>query len=107
MAPKAAAKKAAQAPKEGAGDRLFLIRLACGGGGRPEAIEEFAERVKSATKAHYDPATISRLERGKQRWKLSDVEAFAAVDPLRRGNNWLAWGAPEAPPLPPETIKPR
>lgn len=107
MAPRAAAKKVAQAPKEGAGDRLFLIRLACGESGRPEAIKDFAERVERVTKAHYDPATISRLERGEQRWKLDDVRTFALVDPLKRGANWLAFGAVEAQPLPAGTIKPR
>jgi hypothetical protein len=67
-------------------------------------VEAFVERVKKATGEHYDPATISRLENGKQIWKVSDVEAFAAVDPDRRGRAWLAWG--ELPALPSDALGP-
>lgn len=77
------------------GSRLYLIRLACGDGVRTaESLAEFAKRVKRRTKMDYDPSTISLLERMKQKWKLDDVHAFAAVDPLGRGEAWLALNAP-------------
>ncbi len=75
------------------GDRLFLIRLACGDGFKSaEPIPEFSKRVEAATGRKYHDATISLLERMKQRWKLDDVDAFASVDPKDRGPAWLAWG---------------
>lgn len=81
------------------GQRLYLIRLACGDGVRePETQEDFVARVKRRTKQAYSAMTLSNLERMKQRWKLEDVEAFAAVDPLNRGVGWLGFG------LPPEAI---
>lgn len=84
---------------ETTGHRLYLIRLACGDGVRKaEPLEAFAARVKRQTKAVYDPSTISLLERMKQNWRLDDAEAFAAVDPLRRGVGWLAFN------LPPEAV---
>jgi hypothetical protein len=67
------------------GHRLFQIRLACGDGVRsPESLRKFAERVEKETGVRYDPMTISLLERMKQGWRLEDVRAFAAVDPLER-----------------------
>jgi len=76
---------------ETAGDRLFLIRAACGNGTRdPEPLKAFAARVKRTTKKDYDPTTISLLERMKQNWRLDDVRVFAAVDPLARGQVWLS-----------------
>jgi hypothetical protein len=73
------------------GARLYRIRLACGDGTRkPEPLDAFAERVRQATGAVYDPSTVSLLERMKQKWRLDDVRAFAAVDPLGRGEVWLS-----------------
>lgn len=73
------------------GARLYLIRLACGDGVRTaEPMREFAQRVKRATGADYNPMKISLLERMKQNWRLEDVTAFAAADPLGRGRAWLA-----------------
>jgi hypothetical protein len=73
------------------GQRLFLIRLACGDGVRKaEPLPEFAERVQRGTGQAYHPSTISLLERMKQGWRLDDVRAFAAVDPLKRGAAWLS-----------------
>lgn len=80
-------------PDETPGDRLFEIRLACGGGRRKaEPMTAFVERVKEATGAVYDPSTISLLERMIQGWTLDDVTTFAAVDPKGRGKVWLAFG---------------
>lgn len=73
------------------GQRLYLIRLACGDGiRRAESLDDFSARIKRASGEVYDPATLSRLERGVQQWKLSDVETLARLDPLRRGRAWLA-----------------
>lgn len=73
------------------GQRLYLIRLACGDGvRRPEPAADFSARVERATGKRYDQATISRLETGGRNWLVEDVDAFAAVDPLTRGRAWLA-----------------
>lgn len=73
------------------GERLYLIRLACGDGVRkPESAADFSERVRKATGKRYDQATISRLETGGRNWLLEDIDAFAAVDPEQRGRAWLA-----------------
>jgi hypothetical protein len=50
----------------------------------------FAERVERVTGRRYDPSTVSLLERDKQGWRLADVRALAAVDPLKRGAPWLS-----------------
>jgi hypothetical protein len=76
---------------ETTGNRLYLIRLACGDGVRtPEPLDRFAERVREATGKAYNPMTLSLLERMKQGWRLIDVRALAAVDPLKRGATWLS-----------------
>jgi hypothetical protein len=73
------------------GQRLYRIRLACGDGVRnAESLKAFAARVRRKTKQSYSAMTLSLLERMEQNWKLADVEAFAAVDPLHRGRVWLA-----------------
>jgi hypothetical protein len=78
------------------GQRLFLIRLACGDGLRkPESMRDFAERVQLATGAEYEHSTIGMLERDLQGWRIKDVHAFAAVDPRGRGEAWLAFGEQE------------
>jgi hypothetical protein len=80
------------------GDRLYMIRLACGDGlRRAEPLPEFVERVKETTGKAYHPATLSLLERMQQEWRLRDIDAFAAVDPLGRGRAWLAVFDEEAP----------
>jgi hypothetical protein len=81
---------------ETVGQRLYLVRLAWGDGVRkPESLKSFSVRVKRTTKQHYDPMTLSKLERMKQTWKLEDVANFAMVDKLRRGERWLAFGVKE------------
>lgn len=85
------------------GQRLFQIRLACGDGRRkPESLREFANRVARATGDTYQHAAISLLERDEQGWRLKDVHNFTAVDPLKRGECWLAFGDVEevAVPMP-------
>jgi hypothetical protein len=73
-----------------AGQRLYLIRLACGDGVRtPLSMREFAERVLAITGVEYQHATISMLERDKQEWRRKDLLTFAAADPLNRGPSWL------------------
>lgn len=99
------AQRAIKPPSQSIGDRLFLIRLACGGG-RPETVEQFVARVEGLTSVHYDPATISRLEAGKRKWTTKDVEVFAAVDPDQRGRSWLAWGVAAVQSLPDGTFEP-
>lgn len=78
------------------GKRLYLIRLACGDGlRRPESMRDFVLRVKKATGEAYDPSTVSMLERDAQGWRLKDMNAFASVDPLKRGGAWLGFGVTE------------
>lgn len=72
------------------GSRLFKIRVACGTERKPESLRDFARRVFHQTGQSYDPTTISLLERMEQGWRLDDVRAFAAVDPLERGEVWLS-----------------
>lgn len=73
------------------GDRLYLIRLARGDGRRrAESLVVFVRHVLAVTGEKYHPTTVSMLERNQQTWRLDDVRAFAAVDPLRRGEVWLS-----------------
>ncbi len=73
------------------GERLYLVRLACGDGLRKaEAMTEFVVRVARRTGENYHPNAVSLLERNQQKWRLVDVRAFAAVDPVDRGEIWLS-----------------
>jgi transcriptional regulator with XRE-family HTH domain len=79
------------------GQRVYLVRLACGDGVRKAMpMREFAEM------AGFHTSRISDIENDKSKPGLEEVEALAAVDPLKRGPSWLAgWGEPqmrEAPP---------
>jgi hypothetical protein len=75
------------------GERLFLIRAALGTGLKnPMLIDDFVALVQRETGVTYDPSAISRTENGGRKLSLDDVPPFAAVDPLRRGKLWLAWG---------------
>lgn len=75
------------------GQRLYLIRLACGDGMRkPEPMAAFVKRVKKATGEDYDTGAVSLLERDLQGWRIKDLNAFAAVDPKHRGPAWLGFG---------------
>lgn len=55
-------------------------------------MRDFVQRVKKVTGEDYDPSTVSMLERDAQGWRLKDMNAFAAVDPLQRGGAWLGFG---------------
>lgn len=78
------------------GNRLYMIRLACGDGVRePESLEDFAERVRRKTKRKFLPMTLSLLERDKQKWLVEYSETFAKVDPLKRGPAWISHGPAE------------
>lgn len=46
---------------------------------------------------NYDTGAISLLERDEQGWRLKDMNAFAAVDPLKRGAPWLGFGVAVPP----------
>lgn len=90
------------------GARLYAVRLACGDGHRKaEPLEAFVARVKQATGTAYLPTTVSMLERDKQGWSLSDAIAFAAVDPLKRGAAWLAFGEGTSAPIEGADFDPR
>lgn len=75
------------------GSRLYLIRLALGDGVKnPMRIEDFVALVRERTGTRYAPSAISRSENGERRLTLEDALIFAAVDPRKRGPDWLAWG---------------
>lgn len=75
------------------GARMFEIRAACGHGVRdPETLKAFSERIAQLTGVAYGEMTLSNMETGKRRWLVTDINAVAAVDPLKRGREWLAWG---------------
>lgn len=83
------------------GQRLYLIRLGLGDGVK-NALRidpEFVELVERLTGFRYDPSAISRAENGSRKLSLDDVARFAAVDPLRRGRDWLGWGSGMAEPI--------
>jgi hypothetical protein len=74
------------------GERVFLIRVALGSLREPLKQKDFAKLVSRAAGKRFDPTKISRIESGGQRMSLDDAEAFAAVDPLKRGAPWIAYG---------------
>lgn len=75
------------------GQRVYLVRVALGRGHKnPMLIKDFVVVIQRLRKVSYDPSAISRLENGDRLASLEDIEAIAAVDPLRRGKLWLAWG---------------
>lgn len=77
-------------------ERIYSIRLALGDGVRtPLSLARFSALIYSHTQVHYDPTTLSLLERGRRRVTLDDVGALARVDPRNRGRCWLAFGEAE------------
>lgn len=74
------------------GQRVYLVRLACGDGVRKAMpMREFAELLSG----HDEPFHASRLsdiENDKSVPTLDEVERIAMVDPLKRGRDWLGWG---------------
>jgi hypothetical protein len=75
------------------GGRLTAIRWQYGDGRKPEPLGAFSKRVKKVTGEHYDPTTLSLLERNKQGWKIDDAEILSQLDKEKRGAEWLAFGA--------------
>lgn len=85
-----------QTSRKARGQRLYLIRLACGDGVKnPMFIDDFVALVERTTGHRYDPAAISRSENGKRDITVDDAIRFAAVDPKQRGKAWLAFGDDE------------
>lgn len=86
------------AANETPGVRVYEVRRALG----PDARHEMSQRAFAALltrtakrlrlESRYDSSTVARLESGERRLHLDDVEAIAAVDPLKRGKLWLGWG---------------
>ena len=58
----------------------------------------FVAHVYRETKQSYSQSQLSRIENGKQSVTLADVAVFAAVDPLQRGREILAFGMRQALP---------
>ena len=78
--------------------RAYLIRLACGDGFKsPEPMAAFAVRLTRQKRGAWDSGKVSRVESGDRKLTLDDVDTYAAVDPLKRGKSWLAFGETAAP----------
>lgn len=85
-------------PADTPAKRAYLVRLACGDGFKtPETMAAFAVRLTRQKRGAWDSAKVSRVESGDRKLTLDDVETYAAVDPLKRGNAWLAFGETAAP----------
>lgn len=90
------------------GQRVYLVRVALGRGHKnPMLIKDFVMVIQRLRKVSYDPSAISRLENGDRAASLEDIDAIAAVDPLRRGKLWLAWGEEQDSTTGPLDIDPR
>jgi hypothetical protein len=78
--------------------RVYAIRLARGDGWKvPESMEAFAEAMtavgrKRRPELRYDSSKVSRIESGDRKVSIEDAEVLAAVDPLKRGAAWVAFG---------------
>jgi hypothetical protein len=77
--------------------RVFLVRQALGTIRRPLAQDRFAELLTLAAQrlglvAKYYGSTVSDIEAENRTVTLDDARVVAAVDPLRRGEAWLAFG---------------
>lgn len=79
------------------GERVFLVRQALGTLRRPCPMEPFAKQLTLAAQRlglglRYHPSTISDIEAGNRAVTLDDARVVASVDPLRRGEAWVAFG---------------
>jgi len=74
------------------GERLHLIRRQYGDLRKAESLKAFAARVEKATGVHYDPSTLSLLERMEQSWRLEDADTLCLLDKERRGSAWILYG---------------
>jgi hypothetical protein len=81
-------------PPSTIGQRFYAVRLACGDGVRTAMpLREFAAKVTAETGRTLHASELSEIERDKKAdISVHDVDAVAAVDPLRRGRLWLGWG---------------
>lgn len=85
------------------GQRFYLVRLACGDGvRRAEPIRLFVARVERETGFVIHASELSDIENDKPSKAVTTdhVGAVAAVDPLRRGRDWLGWGGTQTPSIP-------
>jgi transcriptional regulator with XRE-family HTH domain len=69
------------------GQRVKAIREA-----RAVTGKEFAAALEAITGDRYDTSEVSRLETGNRVATWRDILAIAALDPEKRGRDWLAWG---------------
>lgn len=78
--------------------RVYEIRRALGPDHRtPLTQGEFAKRANAIAarfglKANYDASFISKIENGTRTVGIEEIPVFAALDPMKRGDSWLAWG---------------
>lgn len=88
------------------GVRVYEIRRALGPDPRHEMpTRAFAELLNAKGEAlgveiSLDSSAITRIEKGERRLQLEEVPVVAAVDPLKRGAEWLAWGERQAVEMP-------
>lgn len=85
-------------------DRAFLVRQAMGSVRKPLPMGDFARELTHAAQrlglgVKYYASTISDIEAGNRSITLDDVRVFAAVDPFKRGEPWLAFGVPKTEPV--------
>jgi hypothetical protein len=86
-------------------ERVYEIRKALGPDRRtPLSQGEFAKRANAVAARHglkstYDASFISKIESGIRAVSIEEVPVFAALDPLKRGEMWLAWGINIAAPI--------
>lgn len=79
--------------------RVYQIRLALGDGVRtPMPMDAFAALLNERGETtRFDSSKVSRMETGERKVSIDDVPYIAAVDPKRRGRDWLAWGILQEP----------
>lgn len=89
------------------GQRFYMVRLACGDGvRRPEPMRLFVARVEQATGIVIHASELSEIENDKPSKAVTadHIGAVAAVDPLKRGRDWLGWGEETKAPSIPEGV---
>lgn len=85
------------------GLRAYAIRRALGPDARRElSTRAMAEKLNATAAelgidARYDSSVVTRIETGQRKQvTLDDVAVYAAVDPKRRGREWMGWGPASA-----------
>jgi hypothetical protein len=74
------------------GQRVYLVRLACGDGVRKAMpMREFADLLSQQGDAFY-ASRISDIENSISKPTIDEIDVIARVDPLKRGREWLGWG---------------